>query len=616
MAAAAAVASHQIPRAHHAAALGVGLLCVAVYAALLAAGPFWLDSAEFAAAAFDLGVAHPPGHPLVSLVGKAFALLPLGPVAMRVGLSQAVCGALAAALVTLLGAALARRALVALSDDDATEGWPWLEAACGAAAGLGFGLSHAATLSAVRPEVYALNAALGLYAVLELCRFDEDGDARRPLRAALALGLALCNHHFLTVLLGGAVALYVAVQHQRWRRDRGGARFLGGLALAGLLGLCCYAYLPLRALRHPEVDWGAPSSLERFLWTVSARAFQKSLSHATLGGAPEVAAALGEELVVLWPLALVGVGLLCALAPLRRLGLLVLFGVLLVAAGPALVGFDAQNPDAYGYLEPAVALLCAAAAVPLPALVGWRRRVAGRELGAAPRLALAGVLLVAAGLPPALRLPRLSLVRFDDAAHVAGAMLEETPPRGLLVSSYFQTVFPLWYARIVEGARPDVDHVHRHFLAWPGYRDELVLRRPELAPLLGPRDVLPEALLGAAAGRRIRLEYDVDLDDALVRKLVPGQLLDGLFVGAPGDADELSRRHVFALGGRLDLGQPETLRFVFWRAFLEAHRDCRRGERRAAQAALATARALLGGARDPDLEELATRCADVPPGPR
>ena len=52
---------------------------------------------------------------------------------------------------------------------------------------------------AVRPEVYALQAALLTIAIERLLRvsLSEDGADVRPLyHAALALGLALANHHF------------------------------------------------------------------------------------------------------------------------------------------------------------------------------------------------------------------------------------------------------------------------------------------------------------------------------------------------------------------------------------------------------------------------------------
>src|SRR5262249_32089462 len=57
------------------------------------------DTPELMTVAVTLGVAHPSGYPLLTLLGYAFSLLPLGPVAFRVNLVAAVCGAATIALV-------------------------------------------------------------------------------------------------------------------------------------------------------------------------------------------------------------------------------------------------------------------------------------------------------------------------------------------------------------------------------------------------------------------------------------------------------------------------------------------------------------------------------------
>jgi len=173
----------------------------------LAPGPYWLDSSEFAAAAFELGIAHPPGHPLEMLVGKALALVPLGSVALRVGLASALCGAAAAALVALAGAEAARRVGTAIAElgkatagarGAAAAGAPGVaplgagpSAIIGLIAGLLYCLGHAAVLQAIRPEVYALHALLVAASAWALLRFDDRGDRRFLYAAAFAIGLNL-----------------------------------------------------------------------------------------------------------------------------------------------------------------------------------------------------------------------------------------------------------------------------------------------------------------------------------------------------------------------------------------------------------------------------------------
>ncbi len=581
-------------------AVAVAVACFAVYVAGLAPGMYWLDSSEFAAASFELGVAHPPGHPLAVLLGKACALVPLGPVAFRVGLASAIAAAVAAYYVARIAAEVARRAGDFLGKSDV-----FVEAALGGGAAAAYGLSYAAAFQAVRPEVYALHAALVLGAAFHLLRL-EDGDRRGLYLAALLVGLALANHHFLALAFAAAALPFVVARRPGPRLGRA----LAWTACAGALGLAAYAYLPLRALAHPEVDWGAPSTAARFFWTVSARAFQKSLAHA---GEPStsVAFALVAELGVSAPLALLGAYLLLRLRETRRIGLLLVGAAALGAAAPALVGFDSANPDAYGYLAPSVAMLaCLGAAAPAAMLGLARRTKTARRVA---RGVAVGVAVALAGYP-ALSLGLSLRPRFADTDRFAAAVLDGAPPRAALVTSNFQTVFALWYARGVEGRRADLDHVHRHFLAYPGYRDEAVRRAPSLAPWLGERDVVD--LPSLAARRPVAVEYDLDLAEPLLPYLAPTGAVDRFAPSPPDEparaaAERAAAERIDRLRAAVDRDEPQTLRALYWLDFQDAHRSCRAG-RPAAAVAIARARALLQGATDPDLEDLARRC--VPSG--
>ncbi|MFI5309315.1 MAG: protein O-mannosyl-transferase family, partial [Polyangiales bacterium] len=68
--------------------LAAGVPCV-VYLLTASGGGYWLDGGEFVEAAVNLDIAHPPGHPLTGLYGKAWTLLPLGSLAFRMALGQA-----------------------------------------------------------------------------------------------------------------------------------------------------------------------------------------------------------------------------------------------------------------------------------------------------------------------------------------------------------------------------------------------------------------------------------------------------------------------------------------------------------------------------------------------
>lgn len=207
------------------------------------------DSGELITAAYTLGIAHPPGYPLFTMLGKIFSLLPFGTVAWRIGLMSAVFDS---AAVGLLFAAITR--------------WtkdPW--------AGLtGAGLLAFSPLIwtyATAAEVFAMNNFfLGALFYL-LVRHHESPSIRKVYLCALILGLGLSNHH--TFVLFAFPALVVSIWTQR-------REFLSPapiLRLAGflLLGLSPYLYLPLAASRRPVARWGDPRTLSGFLRHVTRK---------------------------------------------------------------------------------------------------------------------------------------------------------------------------------------------------------------------------------------------------------------------------------------------------------------------------------------------------------
>ena len=80
----------------HVYAVVVAVVAFGVYLKTLAPTVSFFDSGELIAAAYTLGVAHPPGYPLYVLVGWLFAQLPLGSVAYRLNVMSACFAALAA----------------------------------------------------------------------------------------------------------------------------------------------------------------------------------------------------------------------------------------------------------------------------------------------------------------------------------------------------------------------------------------------------------------------------------------------------------------------------------------------------------------------------------------
>jgi len=246
------------------------LLSVAVgvlYLGTLLPGGFWLDTSEFIAGVHTLGVVHPPGHPLYVMLAKFLSLLlPFGDIAFRINLFSALtgvgCALLVAEIVRILVDAVSERQII---------GAAWL----GAAAGWLFATTSGAWMQGIRAEVYALNTLLILLAILFAMRFWDRKSHGAAYAFSATIGLALCNHHYLTFFFLPAPLLMLA-STQNGRDLLSSRRCLVACSLV-MCGLLAYAYLPIRAATDPVVNWGDPTTLERFFDVLTAKTFQGSV---------------------------------------------------------------------------------------------------------------------------------------------------------------------------------------------------------------------------------------------------------------------------------------------------------------------------------------------------
>src|SRR5215218_8067028 len=162
--------------------LALVLGALVLYVATLLPGIGSGDTAEFQRVAPTLGVAHPTGYPLYTLLGWLWSQLPLGGTpAWRMNLFSAGAAALAVGALFLVARALGHARVIA------------------AAAALTFAVSSTFWSQATIAEVYALAALIQALLILALLRWRQNrsSDVGRgwPLWVAgLLLGLGLAHH--------------------------------------------------------------------------------------------------------------------------------------------------------------------------------------------------------------------------------------------------------------------------------------------------------------------------------------------------------------------------------------------------------------------------------------
>ncbi len=565
-------------------ALLAGVPPLVVYVCTASGYAHWFDSGEFVAAAADFGISHPPGHPLAAIVLGTANLLPIGALSFRVAL---ICAFLSAVAAVALFFALEHTLKASAVIRDSLR-FPLALAASWWVVG-----TQAWWFQAVRPEVYALQAALLCIAIERLLRVSlsgPEGDVRPLYQAALALGLALANHHYLAIL-AIAPSLWLLVGIWRawgWRPFAWSAGFLSA-------GLLTYVYLPLRALQEPFLNLGSPSSPGRFVWVVTAEAFQKSLSVDAVAPFRErladVLVATGEDLhIATLVVAVLGAYFMLRVKASRKYGLFWLTLWLVYALGRAALGFVRGNPDALAYFM----LSYASLAVFAMFAVGVLLSALAEAVPSKPRLtpALATVLALAASSQFIRSSEASTLADFVDTDVFDDGLRRSLPARSIILVHNPQTIFRYWGGEAEEFNRPDVTMIPLPLLTYPKLVDRFVKNEPELTPLLrsyvldGTLSVA--ALQSLAALRPVYVEMDVRVTQDMMDVLVPEQLYHRVLTADTTKTDEARAMHAHAaLWGDIyqRIGHPieeYTKTQLLWRHYTDALYFAAVGDRDAA----------------------------------
>lgn len=285
-------------------------------------------SGIFATAAMHGGVPHPPGYPLAVLWQQAFVvLLPVSNIAWRVAMSSAVAGALACGLIAAM---ISRWGCMGLSLDPKRS----LRArvVCGWAGGMIFAFNGAFWGRAVIADVWPLTILLFTMIILLIQRWSFAPHRKLLLYAAcFSYGLTLTHSQMMLAAVPALPAL-IAVGNRELARDVllvGCVGFVGGLvegctdvlgvvpdwkhgsllslhfwvglfivlatarlvaktrrvltewkgvfgcAVAFMLGLLPYLYVPVASITNPPMNWGYARTTDGFFHLVSRGQYER-----------------------------------------------------------------------------------------------------------------------------------------------------------------------------------------------------------------------------------------------------------------------------------------------------------------------------------------------------
>ena len=451
--------------------VGAVALILSVYGFTLAPTVTFEDSGSFIAAAYCLGVAHPPGYPLWCLLAHGFTHLPLASVAQRVHFCSAVCAAAAALLLYLIAYRTTR---------SRPASWT---------AALVFAFSSVFWSQAVIAEVYTLNAFL--FGGIFYCAMRWRNDGRTGWLYGLALigGLGLTNHPLFALI---APVPCIWAMTARWRMLLKPRTILVCMALF-IAGLSVYAYIPWRARAHPPVNWGNSVTWRDTVRHALRRAYYTEPERCRYAGSQKDAwrhmtAAVRESGTALtWPVTVLAVFGWAVLTRRRRdaAGMTLAVIVMNIVALNLLLRGTAAPDEFFTrrvFYIPAQMMLALWLAVavkrlmvftrmnhhPSPSWHSWLRMVpqrlhyifAGRWSTAACWFLPFLILMV--------NWPANDRSRDTLARDFGLELLASAPPGAGLFFVHDEALFPCLYLKVVEGLRPDLQIIESFFFGYQG----------------------------------------------------------------------------------------------------------------------------------------------------
>jgi hypothetical protein len=485
----------------------LAVLALAIYLKTLAPTVTFIDSGELVSDVSVLGIAHPTGYPLFTLLGWLFVHIPLGlrPLFQLNVLAAILC---ASALfiffqcfVLLLSSSFAEER-THLDQKSSPKISILIAAATGT---LTLGFSETYWSEALSIEVYSLHLLLLSLVLLLFLKSLQEGDSPTHSEVegvssqaswygfAFVLGLSFANHMTTILLVPGLLYLFFAAHRfSRWAWLK-----LLYATLPFLLGLSVYVYLPIRAAQHPVLNWGDPSSFERFIWHVTGKQYRVWILSST-----ETAIKQFKYFIDAFPSEFGYVPLVFALIgmiQLYRLNHKVLYftAILFLSCLLYSINYDIHDIDSY--------FLLAYIAVVVWIVFGAR---AFLLFGFHPRgLPLSSLVCLLIGLTPlSLHYERVDESNDYTVEDYTRNMFDSFEKNAFVLSyqwDYF--VSSSYYAQLVEGYRSDVTVVDKELLRRSWYFSQLEHQHPQLIEH-SRREV--EAFLGELYKFEHGLPYD------------------------------------------------------------------------------------------------------------
>ncbi|HEX7401567.1 MAG TPA: DUF2723 domain-containing protein [candidate division Zixibacteria bacterium] len=231
----------------------------------------FIDSGELAVVCKILGIAHPTGYPLYTLIGRLFTLLPANDVIFRVNLFSLLSVCLTNLILFFIILKLAQKR------SDLSIWTAFLT-------GLLFSFTPTLWDQATSNEVYGLNIlfySLIIFLVLTWReRFRKRERSNILYLLVFVCGLSFGNHMMIVLLLPAVAFILLSYEKKAFLNHPK----IISLIPFFILGISIYLYLPIRSAQNPLLDWGNPENWSAFArhvsgWQYKVWMFSASFEH-------------------------------------------------------------------------------------------------------------------------------------------------------------------------------------------------------------------------------------------------------------------------------------------------------------------------------------------------
>jgi len=410
-----------------------------------------IDSGELSLAVNTLGIAHPTGYPLFTLLGKIWVTLMFwGDLAFRLNIFSALIGACSTAFLFLMLRESGVRPELSI------------------AGSILWAFSPVVWDQATVMEVYGLTSLLGLMLIWLSLRYRQEKVFKILALIPFMAGLGLGNHlSLLWYLPGVLIIVFDRSLVTSWKK----ILLLGSLFL---LGLSIYLYLPLRSINGPLLNWGDPSNWPSFLGHVTGRQYRVWMFNNSL---PELwhnfirflKIAIAHPWAYFSWLAVPGAVYLF----IKNKRLLAALAAIILAA--VLYGINYSIPDIAAYFLPALAALSITAALGLQAL----SELASARIGLKSSKVFCWAALALSLAVPAFNWKQADRSRDHFTVDFANDILVSAGPNAVILTDNWDVYAPCLYLRHQQGLRPDVVIIDKELLRRSWYYRYLQTQYPE-----------------------------------------------------------------------------------------------------------------------------------------